>query len=384
MIPYARQSIAREDIDAVVDVLNSDFLTQGEVVPAFERALAAFSGAPHAVAVSNATSALHVAVAALGLGPGDLLWTSPISFVASANCGRYCGAEVAFVDIDPRTYNIDPRALAAKLEAAERAGRPPKVVVIVDFAGQPCELDEIDALRRRYGFAIVEDASHAIGARYRGVRVGAPRFADVTVFSFHPVKIITTGEGGAAVTGDADLAARMALLRSHGVTRDAAAMLETGHEPWEYEQIGLGYNYRLTEIQAALGLAQLRRIEGFLERRRRIAARYDAALADLPLLLPYQLPYVESAYHLYPIQVKDEARLDRRALYDALRERGIGTNVHYIPIEDQPYYRERLPAGSASPVAQAYYRRALSLPMYAALTDGEQDRVIATLHALLQ
>jgi len=384
MIPYARQSIARADVDAVVEVLNSDYLTQGEVVPAFERALAEFCGAAHAVAVSNATSALHLAVAALGLGPGDLLWTSPISFVASANCGRYCGAEVEFVDIDPRTYTIDPQALGARLEAAERIGRLPKVVVIVDFAGQPCALDQIGALRRRYGFAIVEDASHAIGSRYRGARVGAPGLADVTVFSFHPVKIITTGEGGAAVTEDAGLAARMALLRSHGVTRDPATMLDPDHAPWEYEQIALGYNYRLTEIQAALGMAQLRRIDGFLARRRRIAARYDAALAGLPLVLPYQARDAESAYHLYPIQVEGGSRLDRRGLYDALRERGIGTNVHYIPIESQPYYRERLPAGAISPVAQAYYRRALSLPMYAALADDEQDRVIETLRALVQ
>lgn len=384
MIPYARQSIADEDVRAVNDVLRSDFLTQGAVVPAFEKAIAQYVGAPHGVATSNATAALHVAVAALDVGPGDLLWTSPNSFVASANCGLYCGADVDFVDVDPRTYSIDPIALGKKLDVADRNGKLPKVVVVVDFSGQPCDLAAIAALRDRYGFAIVEDASHAIGATYRGVRVGGTPYADVVVFSFHPVKIITTGEGGVAVTHDARLAERIALLRSHGITRDPKQMQQPQREPWEYEQIVLGYNYRLTEIQAALGIAQLARIETFLEHRRAIARRYDEELADLPLILPYRAPDVGSSLHLYPVQVADSAKIGRRELYDGLRARDIGTNVHYMPIPMQPYYRALGFNAADYPVALGYYERALSLPMYADLDERAQGRVIGALRALLQ
>lgn len=384
MIPYARQSIDEEDIRAVNGVLRSDFLTQGDVVPAFEQAISDFTGAPHCVATSSATAALHAAAASLGLGPGDVLWTSPISFVASANCGLYCGADVDFVDVDARTYTLDVGSLESKLAAAERNGCLPKIVVTVDFAGQPCDVDAIRALRSRYGFRIIEDASHAIGATYRGVRVGDPALADITVFSFHPVKIVTTGEGGAAVTGDASIAEKMRLFRSHGITRDPALMTPGPHDPWEYEQSLLGFNYRLTEIQAALGLTQLARIDGFLSARRAIAARYDRELVGLPLVLPFQAPESVSAFHLYPVCVPDDAPLDRRQLYDALRERGVGTNVHYRPIPSQPYYRARGHSDVALPAARAYYARALSLPMYAGLDEATQMRVVAALRDLLQ
>jgi UDP-4-amino-4,6-dideoxy-N-acetyl-beta-L-altrosamine transaminase len=383
MIPYARQTIADADIAAVVKVLRSDFLTQGPVVPRFEDAVAAFSGARYAVATANATAALHVAVRALGVGPGSLVWTSPNSFVASANCARYCDARVDFVDIDPQTYNMSVTALEQKLAHAERAGRVPDVIVLVDFAGQPCDLEPISRLRDRYGFRIIEDASHAIGATYRGERVGSGRHADITVFSFHPVKIITTAEGGIALTNDAKLAERMRLSRSHGVTREPHIMHNGDPQPWEYEQIDLGFNYRLTELQAALGTAQLERIDTFLQRRREIAARYDRELAALPLQLPYKASGCESALHLYPVQVRDDAPLDRRGLYDALRVRGVAPNVHYIPIHTHPYYRSLGFKAGDFPQAERYYARALSLPMYVSLTDEEQGQVIAALRESL-
>ena len=383
MIPYARQTIEDADVRAVTEVLRSDFLTQGPVVPRFEQTVAAYCGAAYGVAVSNATSALHVAAAALGLGPGGLLWTSPISFVASANCALYCGARVDFVDIDPRTYNIGVEALERKLEAAEQAGRLPDAIVIVDFAGQPCDLERIAALRDRYGFWIVEDASHAVGARYRGAHVGNGRFADVTVFSFHPVKIITTAEGGMALTNDASFSERMRLLRSHGVTRETRLMTRADRSAWEYEQIALGFNYRMTEIQAALGITQMDRIRAFLTRRREIAARYDRELKGLPLVTPFQLDGVESAYHLYPVQVTEDAPLDREHLFTALRERGVAANVHYMPIYLQPFYRELGFEPGHCPNAERYYARALSLPMYAGLTDDEQTCVIAALREAL-
>lgn len=379
MIPYARQSIDDADISAVNAVLSSDFLTQGPVGPQFEHAMAEMTGASHAVATSNATAALHVACIALGIGPGDLVWTSPNSFVASANCALYCGAEVDFVDIDPRTYNMSPALLEERLQQARRTGRIPKAVIAVDFAGQPVELTEFRRLKDEYGFALVEDASHAVGASYRDERVGNGRYADVSVFSFHPVKIVTTAEGGMALTGDARIARGMELARSHGVTREASEMGSQAPEPWEYEQISLGYNYRLTEIQAALGLAQLKRLDAFLERRRQIAARYDRQLSGLPLALPYQHPDTSSAYHLYPIRVLPTSGRSRREVYDALVNAGVRPNVHYIPIHTQPYYRRLGFKPGDFPNAEAYYASALSLPMYPGLTDSEQDRVIAAL-----
>lgn len=385
MIPYGRQHVTDADIDAVVAVLRSDFLTQGPAVPRFEQAVAAYCGAGHAVAVHSATAALHIACRALGLGPGDRLWTSPNTFVASANCARYCGADVDFVDIDPRSLNLSVAALDAKLRAADREGRLPKIVVPVHFAGQSCDMAGIAALARRYGFRIVEDASHAIGARWRGEPVGACRLSDISVFSFHPVKIITTGEGGMALTADPALAERMALLRTHGITRDPARMTREADGAWSYEQIDLGWNYRMTDLQAALGLSQLVRIDDYLARREAIASRYDRLLAGLPLTLPWRDPDARSAWHLYVVGlVGDDPAPRRRRTLDALRAAGIGANVHYIPVHTQPYYRALGFRAGDFPAAERHYAGALSLPIHAQLTDAEQDRVVEALAGALR
>jgi UDP-4-amino-4,6-dideoxy-N-acetyl-beta-L-altrosamine transaminase len=368
------------DIAAVSEVLASDWLTQGPAVPRFERALSQSCGATHAVAVNSATSALHLACLALGLGPGDWLWTSPITFLASANCARYCGAQVDFVDIDPRTYNLSVQALARKLEEARAAGRLPKVVVPVHLAGQSCDMAAIHALGREHGFRIIEDASHAVGGRYQGLPVGCSRYSDITVFSFHPVKIITSAEGGMALTNDAHLAERMALLRSHGMTRDPARMSRQADGPWYYEQVDLGFNYRMTDMQAALGLSQLERLQGYVTRRHALAARYDQRLAGLPLTIPWQHPDTHSGLHLYIIRV-DAGR--RRAVFDALRANDIGANVHYIPVHTQPYYRGLGHTTGTYPEAERYYAEAISLPMYATLRDDQQDRVVDVLREAL-
>jgi len=377
MIPYGRQDISRQDIDAVVEVLGSDWLTQGPAVPRFEQAVLDYCGAAYAVAANSATSALHLACLALGLGPGDRLWTSPNTFVASANCGRYCGAEVDFVDIDPRTCNMSVDALASKLELAAAQKRLPKIVVPVDFAGQSCDMRAIRALADCYGFAIVEDASHAIGGSYLGRPVGSCAYADVTIFSFHPVKIITTGEGGMALTNNGTVAANMRRLRSHGITREQDEMSGNAHGPWYYEQIDLGYNYRMTDMQAALGCSQMHRLDLFVARRLELAARYDALLAGLPLATPFRHPDGRSSMHLYPVVLDDAAR--RPAVFERLRAAGIGVNVHYIPVHTQPYYRDLGFSHGDFPHAEAYYAGALSLPLYSGLTDAQQDEVVARL-----
>lgn len=377
MIPYGRQDITQADIDAVTAVLRSDFLTQGPVVPRFEAAVAAQCRVPHALAVNSATSALHLACLALGLGPGDVLWTSPITFVASANCALYCGASVDFVDIDPATYNLCPRALEAKLIAAEAAGRLPKVVVPVHLAGQSPDLAAIRALADRYGFHVIEDASHAIGATYLGEPVGDCRYSDITVFSFHPVKIITTGEGGMALTRDPALAAGMELLRSHGITRDPALMSHAPDGPWYYQQVALGYNYRMTEIQAALGLSQMARLGDYVARRRALARRYDERLDGMPLRVPFQHGDGSSAWHLYIVRL--DPALDYRAVFEALRAAGIGVNLHYIPVHTQPHYAAMGFVPGDFPEAERYYAGAISLPLYPGLTDEMQDEVIAAL-----
>ena len=377
MIPYGRQHISDADIEAVVAVLKSEFLTQGPAVPEFENAVAAYTGAQYAVAVNSATSALHIACMALGLGPGGWLWTSPNTFVASANCARYCGASVDFVDIDPATYNMSPDALARKLSLAKAAGRLPKVVVPVHFAGQSCDMRAIRTLADEYGFSIIEDASHAVGGRYLDQPVGNGRFSDITVFSFHPVKIVTTGEGGMTLTNSAKLAESLRLFRSHGVTRDVSRFEGENEGGWYYQQTTLGYNYRLTDLQAILGVSQLREIDAFVRRRHTIASRYDASLARLPLKLPHQTPDAYSALHLYPIVLHDVSQ--RRAVYDGLRAAGIAVNVHYIPVHLQPYYRRLGFRPGDFPAAEAYYAGALSLPIYFDLTDELQDRVIAAL-----
>lgn len=376
MIPYGRQTISEADIDSVVQVLRSDFLTQGPQLPAFEASVALKVGAPHAIAVNSATSALHLACLAVGLGPGDWLWTSPNSFVASANSGLYCGAQVDFVDIDPRTYNMCVAALADKLGQAKLAGTLPKVVIPVHFAGQSCDMAAIAALGREYGFKVIEDASHAIGSRWQGTPVGACQYSDITVFSFHPVKIITTAEGGLLTTRDPVLADRLVDLRSHGITRDTTRLEKPDEGGWYYEQQVLGYNYRMTELQAALGLSQMTELERFIALRRELVARYEAGFEGVPLVRPWQHPDSHSAFHLYVIQVIAGGRMTRRQLFDALRGAGILVNVHYIPIHLQPFYRRMGFQPGDLPVAEAYYSRAISLPVYPGLTETDQDFVI--------
>lgn len=384
-IPYGRQSISPADIQAVVDVLNSDWLTQGPTVERFEQTVAGHCGTAHGVAVNSATSALHIACLAAGLGPGDILWTSPNTFVASANCGLYCGATVDFVDIDPRTYNMSVERLEEKLEQAERDGKLPKVVVPVHFAGQSCDMEAIGRLAGRYGFTVIEDASHAIGGRYKNEPVGNCRHSAMTVFSFHPVKIITTGEGGMVLTNSPELHERLLRLRSHGITRDPALMAGESHGPWYYEQIELGFNYRMTDIQAALGVSQMTRLDEFVKRRHQLAKRYDEALAELPLTLPWQHPDTWSAFHLYVIRLSlDRINQNRRHVFETLRERGILVNLHYIPVHTQPYYWAQGFKGGDFPEAEAYYREAITLPLYAGLSDADQDRVVVSLREVLQ
>jgi UDP-4-amino-4,6-dideoxy-N-acetyl-beta-L-altrosamine transaminase len=380
MIPYGRQDISQADIQAVVDVLRSDFLTQGPVVPALEKAVSDYCGAQHAVAINSATSALHIACLALGVRPGDMVWTSPITFVASANCALYCGAQIDFVDIDPRTYNLSVERLAEKLAQAQRSGCLPKVVIPVHLCGQPCDMVGIHALSQQFGFKIIEDASHAIGGLYRGEPIGNSRYSDITVFSFHPVKIITTGEGGMALTNDECVAKHMQLLRSHGITRDVADMTHSPDGPWYYEQIDLGFNYRMTDMQAALGLSQMQRLDEFVTKRHAIAQRYDELLASLPVIIPWKHPDSYSGLHLYVIRLKlNEIRKTHREVFEAMRAASIGVNLHYIPVYRQPYY-ERLgfKPGHCSQ-AETYYSEAISLPMYSALTEAQQDQVTTAL-----
>lgn len=385
MIPYGRQEITQADIDAVVSVLKSDFLTQGPQVPCFEQAIAKHVGAKHALAVNSATSALHLACLALGLGEEDWLWTSPITFVASANCGLYCGAQVDFVDIDPRTYNLCPKALSAKLENAEKEGRLPKVIVAVHLCGQPCDMQAINILSQRYGFRLIEDASHAIGGKYQDEFIGNCRYSDITVFSFHPVKIITTAEGGMAVTNSDILAGKIALLRNHGITRDAAQMTHEADGPWYYQQVNLGFNYRMTELQAALGITQLERLDGYVRRRHRIAERYDEALSGLPVVTPWQHPECYSGRHLYVIRLKlDEISTTHRQVFESLREQDVGVNLHYIPVHTQPYYRELGFQHGDFPESECYYAEAISIPLFPAMTEPEQDYVIDVLSSSLK
>lgn len=379
-IPYGRQDISAADIQAVVEVLRSDYLTQGPAVPAFEKSIADYCNTQYALAVNSATSALHIACLALGVGPGDSVWTSPITFVASANCALYCGARIDFVDIDPRSYNLSVERLAEKLLQAEQADLLPKVVIPVHLCGQPCDMAGIHALAQRYGFKIIEDASHAIGGQYRGQPIGNCNYSDITVFSFHPVKIITTGEGGMALTNDAQLAKRMQLLRSHGITREANEMTQAPDGPWYYQQIELGFNYRMTDLQAALGISQMHRLDEFIARRHALAERYDNKLAAFPIVTPWQHPDSYSGRHLYVIRLKTELiTKSHREVFEALRAADIGVNVHYIPVYRQPYYENLGFKPGHCPEAEHYYSEAISLPMYPALTEAQQDQVIAAL-----
>ena len=385
MIPYGRQSLDQADIDAVVAVLQSDWLTQGPTIERFEQAMADRCQADFAVAVCNATAALHIACLAGGLGPGDRLWTTPNTFLASANCGRYCGAEVDFVDIDPLTWNLDADALKARLEAAEDSGTLPKVLVAVAFSGQSCDMRLIAELAERYAFTVIEDASHAVGASYAGRPVGCGDFAAMTVFSFHPVKIITSAEGGMVLTNRPELAERLQRLRSHGMTRDPQHMTEASHGPWYYQQVELGFNYRITDLQAALGLSQLNKLDGFIERRRELAARYDRLLASLPLTLPSPQPEAESAWHLYVVRLQlDRIKLSHRQVFEGLRAAGVGVNLHYIPVHLQPYYRDLGFAEGDFQQAERYYAEAISLPLFPLLSDEQQDFVVEQLRRLTE
>lgn len=377
MIPYGRQSINEDDINAVVEVMKSVWLTQGPTVERFEKAVAEYCGAKNAVAVNSATSALHIACRALGLGPGDYLWTSPNTFVASANCALYCGASVDFVDIDPGTCNMSVAQLARKLAVAEQAGQLPKIVIPVHFAGQSCEMEEIAALGKRYGFFIIEDASHAIGGSYKQTKVGSCSFSDMTVFSFHPVKIITTGEGGMVLTNRDDLNQKLIWFHSHGITRDPLYMEGESHGPWYYQQVDLGYNYRMTDIQAALGLSQLSRIDEFVKRRHYLVGRYDQAFRKMPVVPVQQRADTYSAFHLYVIRLQlEKISKTHCQVFTELREKGLLVNLHYIPVHTQPYYKKMGFKEGDFPQAEDYYSRTISIPLYYGLSDEDQDRVI--------
>lgn len=380
MIPYGRQDIIQKDIDAVIEVLQSEFLTQGPKVPLFEKTIATKVGANHCLAVNSATSALHIACVALGLEEGDSLWTSPITFVASANCGLYCGAKIDFVDIDPITYNLCPKALEAKLLVAKREGNLPKILVAVHLCGQPCDMRSIHALSKRYGFKIIEDASHAIGANYLGENVGNCRYSDITVFSFHPVKIITTAEGGMALTNDNKLADKMNLCRSHGITRDEHLMTHESDGPWYYQQIDIGFNYRMTDLQAALGVSQMTRLDNFIDRRRCIAQQYDYLLKNLSLKIPFQNSDVKSSFHLYVIRLKlDKLQHTKKFIFEFLRKQGIGVNLHYIPVHTHPYFQKMGFRSNDFPEAKKYYEEAISLPIYHGMSDEQQNFIVEKL-----
>ena len=385
MIPYGKQDIDQADIDAVVEVLRSDFLTQGPKVPEFEQTVADYCGARHAVAVNSGTSSLHISCRALGVGPGDIVWTTPITFVASANCALYCGANVDFVDIDPRTYNMSPEKLADKLQQAELQGRLPKVVIPVHLCGQPCDMVSIHELSNKYGFRIIEDASHAIGGKYKDEPIGNCRYSDISVFSFHPVKVVTTGEGGMCVTNDPELAELMIRYRTHGITSKLELMQPRPvEEIWNYQQIDLGYNYRMTDLEAALGLSQMKRLDEFVAKRHAIAGRYDELLQDFPITTPWQHPDGYSGMHLYVIKLElEKIRKSHRVVFQSMRELSIGVNLHYIPIYLQPYYARMGFKVGYCPVAEAYYAGAMSLPIFPSLGEGDQEFVADTLHRIL-
>ncbi len=383
-IPYGRQDINQADIEAVIHVLQSDWITQGPTIEQFEKKIAKYCGAKYAVAVNSATSALHIACMAAGLGPEDILWTSPNTFVASANCGRYCGAAVDFVDIDFRTYNMSVEKLEQKLIVAKKEGKLPKVVIPVHFSGQSCEMDKISMLAKEFGFTIIEDASHAIGGSYKDEKIGCCLYSDMTVFSFHPVKIVTTAEGGMVLTNNQELYQELIQFRSHGITRDPDLMTEDPHGPWYYQQIDLGYNYRMTDIQAALGISQMERLDEFVMKRHVVADKYNQELQGLPIVLPWQHPDTYSAYHLYVICLEeDKIAKTHKQIFEELRQAGIGVNLHYIPVHTQPYYRQLGFCWGDFPVSEYYYSTAISIPLYSAMIEVDQNYVIKTLKEVL-
>ena len=381
MIPYGRQEITQNDVDAVVKILRQDFLTQGPAVPQFEKTVLDYCGSSYGVAVNSATSALHIACLALGLGEGDVLWTSPNTFVASANCARYCGAQVDFVDIDSSTYNMSIDHLAAKLDVAAKEGKLPKVVVPVHFAGQPCDMASIHMLSQKFDFKIIEDGSHAIGARYSDSKIGSCLHSDITVFSFHPVKIITTGEGGMALTNDKNIAEKMSRLRTHGITSDQALMEHRpSKEIWNYQQIELGFNYRMTDIQAALGISQMQRLDEVIRLRHEIALKYNEELSSLPIITPLQRANTYSSFHLYPIRLPESSSLKSQSeVYHELRLNGVAANLHYIPVHRQPYYEKQGFKIGDFPEAEKFHREVLSLPIFPSLSTDQQNKVIKLL-----
>ena len=385
MIPYGRQDINQADINSVTDVLQSDFLTQGPKIPLFEKTVSNYCGAKYGVAVNSATSALHIACLALGLKEGDWLWTSPNSFVASANCGLYCDAKIDFVDIDKQTYNMSVEELEKKLTQAKKENKLPKVVIPVHFAGQSCDMKKVHSLSKEYGFKVIEDASHAIGGKYLDEPIGGCQYSDITVFSFHPVKIITTAEGGMATTNNKELSERMQLFRSHGVTRDPELMTKEAEGSWYFQQVDLGFNYRMTELHAALGVSQMQRLGEFVARRHVLQKRYDSLLSGLPIIRPYQDKHSFSALHLYPIQIDlNKVSKNREQIFDELRETGVGVNVHYIPIHTQPYYRQLGFKDGEFPNSESYYKAALSLPLYSGMSFQEQDKVVEFVTKVLE
>jgi len=377
MIPYGRQEITESDIDYVIDVLKSDFLTQGPQVPLFEKIISDYCSAEYAVAVNSSTSALHIACLSLGLGKGDWLWTSPVTFVASANCALYCGANVDFVDIDPHTYNLCPKKLEYKLIEAKKTNTLPKIIVPVHLCGQSCDMESISKLSKEYGFKIIEDASHAVGGKYLSKPVGNCEYSDIAVFSFHPVKIITTGEGGMALTNNPKLAKKMSLLRTHGITRDPSDMTNQPDGEWYYQQIELGHNYRMTDIQAALGISQFKRIDEIITRRHYFADRYDKLLSDLPLKLPYRNDEAFSSFHLYVIRIENAD--SHKKIFEYLRTNGIGVNLHYIPVYRHPYYSKKINSFDDFPESELYYSSAISIPLYPNMGENNQDIVVKKL-----
>lgn len=386
MIPYGKQDINQQDIDAVISVLKSDFLTQGPMVPAFEESITKYTGANHALAVNSATSALHIACLALEVGAGDVVWTSANTFVASANCALYCGAEIDFVDIDASTFNMCPQLLEIKLQKTKSEGKKlPKVVIPVHMCGQPCDMVQISKLAVEYGFKIIEDASHAIGGSCENHKIGSCEYSDITVFSFHPVKIITTAEGGVAVTNDKSIASKMALYRSHGITRDPSLMTKVPDGPWYYQQLYLGFNYRMTDLQAALGLSQMQRLDDFVSARHKLALRYDELLKDLPVVTPYRDSRHYSAFHLYVIRLKlNLIKSTHLEIFCGLKEKGIGVNLHYIPVHIHPYYTSKGFGIGDYPVAEGYYQSAISLPLFFSMSLKDQSEVVAALELLLK
>lgn len=384
-IPYGRQNITQDDIEAVIDVLKSDFLTQGPRVPEFENAIKETCNVKYAYAVNSATSALHIACLALDVKPGDIVWTTPITFVASANCALYCGASIDFVDIDERTYNMSPQKLKEKLEVAKKTGKLPKVVIPVHLCGQPCEMEEIHNLSKEYGFKIIEDASHAIGGKYKNQPIGNCEFSDIAVFSFHPVKIVTTAEGGVAVTNNPTIAQKLELLRSHGITRDSNLLTSKDEGSWYYEQIDLGYNYRMTELQAALGVSQMKNLHSITAKRHAIAQKYDELLKELPVVIPHNIPESYSGLHLYVIQLRESVKKSRKEVFEQMRNAGIGVNVHYIPVHLQPYYQAHFGYSENDfPISENYYENALTLPLYPDLTDEQQLYIVETLREIIK